>query len=173
MRIAGAAVAAIESPYPLDVPRFGPACCEAEIDELLGAKRVELAEYSEFLSINRRIDAADIYNGYFLFSPLLVARQIDMPQRLHVGIEPNLSEVEVLPIGSDGGGNGFLMGRSGPSVGLVWKWDHERVVRSDGVAREGVVKVAETFVGFLERVALDWEHFVSGDTSWSYISGRG
>jgi len=153
------------------VPKFGPGCCDGEVEELLGEWRIQLAEYVEFLATCRRIEAADVYNGYFLFSPLLIVRQSDAPRRLHVGTEPNLIEVNVLAIGGDGGGNMFMLGTSGPLLGNVWKWNHEFPVRFDGVALDGITKLADCFAAFLERVALDWEHFVSQDTSWDYIAG--
>lgn len=172
LRAVGDLVPRLERPYQLAAPRFGPGCCEAEIDELLGEDRTELAEYAEFLSRCRRVDAADVHDGYFLYSPLLVVQQSDAPRQLHVGEEPNFREVEVLCVGGDGGGNQFVMSSNGPLVGTVWKWNHEQVVRLDRVAREGLTKIADSFVGFLERVALDWEKFVAGDDpSWPYISG--
>jgi hypothetical protein len=88
-----------------------------------------------------------------------------------VGVEPRLEEVFVLAVAGDGGGNQFLKAVGSEAAGQVWKWNHERPVRFDGVAREGLTVVAGSFTAFLERVAEDWEHFVHNDRAWSYISG--
>ena len=159
----------MDSPYPLMAPEFGAGCHEAEIEELEGKTR--LADgHREFLLACRRIDASDVYNGYFLFSPIVIAT-IDGPRRLYVSNEPHLEEVSVSPIGGDGGGNLFLIGRSPNALGWVWKWNHEYPIRFDGVAREGLLLLSRSFEGFLERIADDWEHFVSQDREWDYISG--
>ena len=161
----------VESPYPLRQPHFGPGCCSAEIEELLGDCHERLPEYSEYLALCRRVDATDVFNGYFLFSPVHAVQRGEGPRLLHVGSGPDLSEVRVLPIGGDGGGNLFLMGYSPNAAGAVWKWDHEYGARFDGMAKDGITKIADDFAGFLERIAEDWEHFTSGDRAWHYVSG--
>jgi hypothetical protein len=171
LREAAERIETLDSPYPLRKPSFGPGCCAPEIAELLGEGATRVSEYAEYLCLCRRVDAGDVFNGYFLFSPLLVVRQTDGPRRLHVGHGADLSEVEVLTVGGDGGGNLFLMSKSPNESGAVWKWNHEAEVRFDGVAKDGLTKVADSFGGFLERVAADWEHFAAGDRTWDYISG--
>jgi hypothetical protein len=171
LRDAAERIQGLDSPYPLHKPSFGPGCCAPEVDELLGDRAARLSEYAEYLRLCRRVDGADVFNGYFLFSPLLVVRQTEAPRRLHVGHGADLSEVEVLTVGGDGGGNLFLMSTSPDAPGAVWKWDHEAEVRFDGVAKDGLTRVADSFGGFLERVATDWEHFVARDRTWNYISG--
>ncbi len=163
-------IGSLQAPYAREMPFFGPGCCEAEIAELLGNRAPRLAEYGEYLRLCRRIDAADVFNGYSLFSPLLVVQQTEAPRRLLVGREPQLLEVEVLAVGGDGGGNLFLMSTSSNQPGAVWKWDHESGARFDGVARDGLTEVAGDFAGFLERIATDWEHFAAGDDAWSYLA---
>lgn len=171
MRAAGERVAAVESPYPLTPPHFAAGCSSAEIDELLGSAARRVQPYVEFLGLCREVDAADVFNGYFLFSPLSVTRQVHGPKRLRVGEEPGLLEVDVLAVGADGGGNLFLMGTSANLPGRVWKWNHEHAVREDGTAIDGFIETASSFESFLDRIALDWEHFVVNDADWRYISG--
>ncbi len=171
MRAAAEQVAMVESPYPLSPPHFAAACSSAEVDELLGSAALRVRPYVEFLNLCREVDAADVFNGYFLFSPLSASRQMHGPKRLHVGEEPNLVEVDVLAVGGDGGGNLFVMGISANLPGRVWKWNHEHAVREDGTAIDGFTDIADDFEGFLDRFALDWEHFVANDADWRYISG--
>jgi hypothetical protein len=173
LRKAGARVPELPSPYPLKPPRFGPGCTPAEVEELLGDASVHVPEYAQYLGLCRRIDAPDVFCGYFLHSPLQVARQTSsQPRLLHVDEGPgNQAEVRVLVIGSDGGGNLFLMGTSPPHAGSVWKWNHEHEVRFDGMAKDGLTLVAPSVGGFLDRLATDWEHFANGDRAWSYFAG--
>ena len=132
-------VPALPSPYPLEEPRFGPPCCEAEIGELLGGKADSVPEYVDFLRRCRRIDAADVFNGYRLFSPIGIASSDDSrPRILHVDLGAGLTEVRVIAVGSDGGGNLFLLGLGDTAAGHVWKWSHEAEVRFDGVASSGL-----------------------------------
>jgi len=169
MRVAGPKILDLELYYEAEAPSFEPGCHEAEIEEIEGAWPFP-PDYREFLLRCRRVDAGDIFNGYFLFSPIGVATT-SAPRRLFVGSEPHLEEVRVSPIGGDAGGNMFLMGRSPNALGLIWKWNHEFPPRFDGVAREGLLLVAQSFEEFLARVADDWEHFVAGDREWEYLSG--
>jgi hypothetical protein len=170
LRKAGSAVPMLAHVYSVEPPKFGPACCAGELDEL--QEHVPLPpDYVEFLSLCRRIVASDVLNGYYLYSPLGRPADSSIPRRLLVGAEPLLREVAVMAVAGDGGGNQFLMGVGSVAAGHVWKWNHEHPVRSDGVAREGLTEVADTFTGFLERMAGDWEHYVRDDRDWPYISG--
>jgi hypothetical protein len=172
LRDCAARVPDLESPYPLHSPAFGPPCCDAEIDELLGSAASRVSEYVEFLRLCRRIDASDVFNGYFLYSPVAIAASDgSIPRILQVDLGRGLDEVFVLRIGGDGGGNQFVMGTGKNAPGTVWKWNHEHPVRFDGMAKEGLSQVATSFSAFLERMAEDWEHFVDRDRSWTYLSG--
>ena len=42
----------------------------------------------------------------------------------------------------------------------------EHPPRFDGVVCEGLLLLSRSFEGFLERIADDWEHFVSQDMEW-------
>jgi len=170
LRLAGAALPDMPSVYPLQAPAFGPGCCQGELDEL--QERGPLpADYVEFLTLCRRIVASDVFNGYYVYSPLCRPADSAIPRRLLVGVEPTLQEVTVAVVAGDGGGNQFVMAVGGEAAGRIWKWNHEYPPRFDGVAREGLTEIAASFSGFLERVADDWEHFVADDRGWAYISG--
>lgn len=169
MKEAGAKLSILDFPYPIEVPEFGPGCHQVEIDEIEENWPLP-TDYREYLLLCRYINAADVFNGYFLFSPIGIATA-DGPKILHVEIDGGLDEVQVAAIGGDGGGNLFLMGRSPNAAGEVWKWNHEYPPRFDGVSSDGLLFVAASFTEFLERVADDWEHFVADDRDWSYISG--
>lgn len=172
LREAARRVPLLESPYPLHGPHLGPACCEAEIEELEQVVRGSLpSEYREYLATCRRIDAEDVFCGYFLFSPLRIVGGDGSRPRFHVKLRGQLDEVWVVPVGGDGGGNLFVMGTTENASGVVWKWNHEHPVRFDGMAQEGLMQVASSFAEFLERLATDWEHFVGGDRGWAYLAG--
>ena len=175
LRTAAERVPLLDSVCPLSAPRFGPGCCDGELSELDGGFKPGLpADYLEYLSLCRRIDAADVFNGYFIDSPLTIARpqrQDGVPRFLHVGGGATMQEIFVISMGSDGGGNLFFMGTSAVGQGQIWKWNHETEVRFDGMAKDGLTLLAPDFSGFLERMAEDWEHFVAGDHDWEYFSG--
>ena len=165
----------LPSPYPLEAPTFGPGCCAGELEELQAAFRHPLpSDYTEFLGMCRRVVAADVFNGYYLYSPLrlsLPGTDNAAPGRLHVGSEPHLEEVWVFAVGGDGSGNQFIMGCGAARHGHVWKWSHEAEVRFDGVASQGLTHLSDSFSGLLERMADDWEHFCTHDRTWQYMSG--
>jgi len=171
LKTLGAQVPGIESPYPLLEPTFQNGANPDEVAEL-GVGSLP-ADYLEYLSRCRALSATDVFNAYFIFSPLQVARIASgVPHVLHVtGLDGLLTEVHVLPIGGDGGGNMFLLEKGVGTQGRVWKWSHEYPTRFDGVASEGLTFLAPSFTAFLERVAEDWQHFVALDRSWHYISG--
>jgi SMI1 / KNR4 family (SUKH-1) len=175
LRVAAERIPLLDAAYPLSAPRFGPGCCDGELAELdSGFNQGLPADYLEYLSLCRRIEAADVFNGYFLDSPLTVGRvqrEDGVPRFLHVDSGPTMQEVLVLSIGSDGGGNLFFMGTSAAGRGQIWKWSHEAEVRSDGMAKDGLTLLAPDFSGFLERMAQDWEHFAEDDRDWQYFSG--
>ncbi|MFO0696685.1 MAG: hypothetical protein U0230_24155 [Polyangiales bacterium] len=173
LRAAGGLVSGTKSLHPLRDAVFGPGCCAGELTEFASWWRGGLpGDYEELLSLCRSVSAPDVHNGYFIYSPLAVARQdASIPRRLHVVIGEALEEVGVTAFAGDGAGNQFLLGMGGVGRGMVWKWSHERPVRFDGVATEGLTLEASSFVEFLERIAEDWEHFVRGDHDWVYLSG--
>ncbi|MFO0551529.1 MAG: SMI1/KNR4 family protein [Polyangiaceae bacterium] len=167
LRRAGAQLADMGDP-----PRFGPGCCNGELDELGAWYRGLPADYREFLSLTRSVHAADVFNGYFFYSPLQVARRDDsLPRVLQLAVSGPIEEVPVVAVAGDGGGNQFVLGMAGQRRGWVWKWCHEYPVRFDGVANMGLTQVASTFAAFVERVAEDWEHFARDDQTWAYLSG--
>lgn len=173
LRKSGEAVPLMASLYPLSNPIIGAGACDGELDELSGRFREGIpSDYREFLGSCRAISAMDVFSGYAFYSPLsLVSHDQSVPRRIHVVGERGLVEVSVLAVAGDGGGNQFLLGMSGELRGRVWKWSHEDPVRFDGVANAGLNAVASNFTEFLERVADDWEHFVSATKGWKSLSG--
>jgi hypothetical protein len=175
LKAAAERVPSAPSSYPLAAPRFGPGCCDGELAELQSEFVSGLpADYLEYLSLCRRIDAADVFNGYFLYSPLRLSRvkgEQGAPRFLHVGVGPALQEIFVTTIGSDGGGNRFLMGTSATGHGQIWKWSHDAELRFDGMGKDGLLLLAADFGAFLERMADDWEHFAAGEHDWPYFAG--
>ncbi|HWE94867.1 MAG TPA: SMI1/KNR4 family protein [Tepidisphaeraceae bacterium] len=115
-------------------------------------------DFVTFLSVCEAVIAMNVWNGYWVGGIVNVTRSVLHPV-YSTKVPDEAEESAVVPIAADGGGNDFLLAlRSGQ----VWKRDHET-----GNARI----VAASFTDFLGRVAEDWEHFLSGDDSWRYLSG--
>jgi SMI1 / KNR4 family (SUKH-1) len=140
-------------------PTFSPG---ASTDAIVGLQAILPAplpnDFIDFLRACEAVIAVNVWNGYWIGGINQLARSVrrgDYPAML----SDEAREAAVFPIGTDGGGNAFLMSLQS---GQIWKWDRET-----GNAQN----VAATFAGLLERVAEDWEHFLSGDKSWHYLSG--
>lgn len=138
-------------------PTFSPPASADAIEALESALGFPLpAELREFLAQCDAIVAMDVHNGYWIGGTAELARSVgrgDFPGSMDSGGE----RITVMPIATDGGGNAFLLT---PADGRVWRWDHETGTPS---------AVADSFVGFLERVAQDWERAASGDADWEYL----
>lgn len=101
----------------------------------------------------------DIWNGYWIGG--LISIQQMMEQRSFPSRYAEATEnYSLIPIATDGGGNAFLMALG--QKNLVWKWWHE-TGKMD--------LVAKNFSEFLARVSADWEHFLTKDCTWKYLSG--
>ena len=115
-------------------------------------------DFVEFLRACEAIIAMDICNGYWIGGIDQLSRNIargDFPALINV----NGRQIPVMPIATDGGGNAFLMSIADQTV---WKWDHET---------RNVRIVSENFPAFIRRILQDFEHWLSGDTKWDYLSG--
>lgn len=113
-------------------------------------------ELREFLSQCDAVVAMDVHNGYWLGGSAELTRSVsrgDFPRSIKVGEE----FVAVAPVGTDGGGNAFLLTAGD---GKVWRWDHEN---------GSLAEVAGSFVALLMRVAEDWEQAAAGVKSWKYL----
>jgi len=134
-----------------DRPTFSPPAPAASIRAFEVAVGFPLpAELRDFLSLCDAVVAMDVHNGYWLGGSAVLTRGVSLgyfPRSVEVGGEP----VAVAPVGTDGGGNAFLVTAGD---GRVWRWDHET---------GGVAAVAGSFAAFLRRVAEDWEHAAAGD----------
>jgi hypothetical protein len=100
----------------------------------------------------------EVWNGYWVGGLAQLTTNVsrgDFPATVAEENGPS----GVMPVATDGGGNAFLMSLRG---GTVWKWNHET---------GGVRAVADNFTGFLQRVLQDWEHYLSDDDTWDYLSG--
>ena len=109
----------------------------------------------DFLAVHDSISAPDIHNGYFIGDSSVLTRSI---QR---GDFPAANgSTSVFPIGSDGGGNAFVT----PSHdnGPVWKWRHDI---------GDFAELSDTFLGFLDRIADDFDAYSRGDERWDFIAG--
>lgn len=151
----------IGASLPTDAqPVFGLGAEEraiSAIEQKLGSRLP--ADFRTFLGTVDCVKAMQVWNGYWLGGANGIQRSLerqDPPQFVALPSGP----IPVLPAGSDGGGNIWVLAAIGQD--RVWKWNHET-----GRAAE----MAETFAAFLERVAEDWRHFAINDLRWPYISG--
>jgi hypothetical protein len=170
LRALSVRISDLDSPYPLKPATFAePASTErlASLEKVTGPLP---RDYREFLSACGGIIAMDFFNGYHVFDPGLVESHFDQDY-LPRFIDTDGATTRVLSVAGDGGGNLFLLERDEPF--RVWKWNHELGAATAPTRHDhrSLFLIAQTFSGFLERVAEDWTHFVKNDTKWTYISG--
>ena len=137
-------------------PVFAPPASAEDIALLEAAVGNSLpTSIRAFLAEHDSVVAMDVWNGYWIGGVRTLLRAIergDFPGRI--------GSRRVLPIATDGGGNGFLMPVD--SDGPVWKWLHET----------GEVRVvASSFQHFLDRLTDDFRMFAAGKDDWPYMSG--
>ncbi|MCA8987092.1 MAG: SMI1/KNR4 family protein [Planctomycetaceae bacterium] len=108
-----------------------------------------------FFETHDSISALDVHCGYYIGGIDMIIRSLQRGD-----YAPNLNGTAVFPIGSDGGGNAFLMpvGEDGP----IWKWSHET---------GGTTQIADSFKVFLERLADDFRMYAAGNASWTFMAG--
>ena len=108
-----------------------------------------------FFETHDSISAMDVHVGYWIGGIDTIIRSIgrgDFPD--------SVESRRVFPIGSDGGGNGFLMPVD--ADGPVWKWSHET---------GDVGEMATSFKRFMDRLADDFRMFAGGSEDWSFMAG--
>jgi SMI1/KNR4 family protein SUKH-1 len=140
-------------------PTFHPGASPEAISALQAVTAGPVPEdFAYFLSQCDSIIAMDVWNGYWIGGIEWLRRSVacgDFPSAISEGGNPD----SVIPVATDGGGNAFLLSLGSDKV---WKWNHE-----SGDA----TLVARGFAAFLARIVEDWEHFLSSDSTWSYLSG--
>src|SRR5688500_12292472 len=171
-RLRNAASRAVEvtAAWNGEEPVFDGQATDDELREFASRTAEALpSDYVDYLKRCRRIVAMDVHNGYELFAP---SSDVRSPERSQVSGDGRVAEeVPVLPVGGDGGGKRFLLAIGSRPAGRVWEWLHEYPIPPNGIAVEGLERVAASFSAFLARVADDWEHFVDGDDEWKFLSG--
>jgi hypothetical protein len=105
----------------------------------------------DFLGLTGAVVGLSVHNGYWLGGLQQLTEWVES------GMMPRKVSSEcVVPIATDGGGNGFLISAGG----RVWRWDHE-------TGRLSVV--AASFAEFLERVVQDWAAYIADTPGWQYL----
>jgi hypothetical protein len=173
MKALGSQLPSLPSVYPLEPATFGVPASEADIAALEEHVACSLpADYKAFLLRCSSVSAMDFYNGYAILERTVVQGIMSQQEEVPRYVRRSGSEVPVVPMAGDGGGNLFLLAAQPPFT--VWKWDHETGAADDGILPEqsrALVPVAGSFTEFLRRVVEDWRHFMDEDTEWPYISG--
>ncbi|HEY0075073.1 MAG TPA: SMI1/KNR4 family protein [Abditibacteriaceae bacterium] len=158
LRSTGTKIPAVPCIYQLKEPVFGTGSPQADIVSLEDAIKAPLPQdFVAFQELCGTISAMDIWNGYSIMGASHIKSLFADTQLLHVFHTD--SQSIMMPIGSDGGGNMFLMGFVGGNQ--ILKWNHET---------DSQEKLADSFTEFLERMLEDWEHFVIQDANWKYMS---
>jgi cell wall assembly regulator SMI1 len=124
-----------------------------ELESMMGSTLSP--DVQAFFETHDSISAMEVHVGYWVGGIETILRSIrrgDFPD--------SIESHRVFPIGSDGGGNAFLMPVD--SDGPVWKWSH-----AIGEACE----VAESFPQFLDRLADDFRMFAAGNDDWPFMAG--
>jgi hypothetical protein len=140
-------------------PEFLPPPTREELEFTTRSLAVPLPhDLSEFLSLCGGIRGMSVHNGYHVCGASDIVKMNSHsdgwpPTELSTGGGID----HVLTIALDGGGNAFLFS---PRSGDVWRWNHET---------GKTTLVAESFGGFLQRVAEDWAAYVQGREPWTYL----
>jgi hypothetical protein len=104
-------------------------------------------DFKVFLANTSGVVGMSVHNGYWL----------GCVERLTTANFPSMVAGElVVPVGTDGGGNAFLLSEKG----RVWRWYLET---------GNVSEVATSFTAFLDRVAADWTAYVADLQGWRYL----
>jgi hypothetical protein len=143
----------------------------ADLDDLATLKRrFSGHDLAQMLSFYTRYDGAlfaDLRNGYFI-QPIWQLLQVrdDIPVR----VEGSLTR-EVLPFGSDGGGNLIALSL-GQQTDILFL-PHGSI--RDSIYRDSPPRLmrilAEDFDGFLKRLLEDLRAFVSRTPGWQFMDG--
>ena len=166
----GSEIAVLDFGYPVEAAQFSPPAVRSEIDGLEKRVGVRLPrDYRAFLRECSGFSAMDIHNGYHIAPPGHV-RVGGKEDGCAATILLSGSELRVLVVGSDGGGNLFLLG-VGAGITKAWKWNHERPADELIVAdsHPALSDLGSGFSDLLRRIAEDWQHFLDDDGDWEYI----
>jgi hypothetical protein len=99
-----------------------------------------------------------VHNGYHLCGASDIVRiNSHSAGRASIDVSTGGGAERALIIALDGGGNAFLLS---PRSADVWRWDHET---------GKTARVAESFGGFLARVAEDWTAYIQDRQPWRYL----
>lgn len=133
-------------------PYFDPPAPAEAIDAFESAVGFPLPpDLRTFFGLTEAVVGMSIHNGYWIGGLDCLTHSAgsgDFPREI--------AGVPVALVGTDGGGNGFLIA----STGEVWRCDHET---------RRMKQVAPTFAAFLERVVQDWEAFTDNVAGWPYL----
>ena len=140
-------------------PEFLPAPTREQWESTKRSLAVPLpGDLSEYLALSGGIRGMSVHNGYHICGASDIVKMnstsdVWPPSEVSTGActEP------VLIVALDGGGNAFLFS---PRSENVWRWDHET---------GKMTTVAESFAGFLHRVAEDWTAYVQDREQWTYL----
>jgi len=151
-------VAAARIPAAHERPRLSVPATGAAVAGLVAAIGGPLpGDLRRLLAFHDEIVAMNVHNGMAVGGARIIARNVtrgDAPRTASV----DGADVEVIPIGSDGGGNQFLLGLRDARV---WRWDHET---------GATVVMAHSLGRFLERIAQDFDHWAADDRTWLFLT---
>lgn len=172
LRALGAEIGDVDFGYPVPPASFEPGASDDRIQALREAAGGALPpDYQEFLVACAGFTGMDFHNSYALHPPELVARLLEGEGPPKYLLADGRRE-RVLAVGSDGGGNIFLLEVAPPF--RVLKWTHERHTGEEACLPDApcLTLISTGFTAFLQRVAADWSRYLrGGDDEWPFISG--
>jgi hypothetical protein len=130
-------------------PRFDPPATSQSVADLERVAGFRLPDdFRVFLGETASVVGMSVHNGYWLGGVEQLIKGSGLPR--------TVKGENAIPVSTDGCGNAFLLAAGGG----IWRWDHET---------DRVEEVAESFGAFLERVAEDWDAYISAKPGWRFL----
>jgi hypothetical protein len=154
----------IDLGYPQSENRIFPPQSHDAQNALAKARLSEFKELVEFYSACDGLSLPDIHNGYFIKTlGKLLAPDSSEPNTVLLE-----SETTVIPFGSTGGGDLFVMEKTNGSVQFLPPSSLEEGHYDGRLVSARLV--ADSFSHFLEKLLTDVQAFVNGEEKHQYLT---
>ena len=139
------------------------------INDFTSTMNIELPDELRAFYLNcGGLRMADVHNGYFLMelTTIMDASKLELPTKVS-----GMYNEAVIPIGSDGGGNLFVL-RVGQEKDVLFLQEVGVEDSTADIDDKNCWIVAKSFNGFLERLLLEARAFLRNDSTWKYLDEK-